>query len=97
LFSSQKKRCALGKWEYCVIGPIKWNSNMERPELTYLTHDGRRSVEMAPIPGRMLEADVLAQHIAQMGEDGWELVGCGNVSEQRHILYFKRAKTPVVK
>ena len=28
--------------------------------------------------------------IKALGESGWELVGCGNISEWRHCIYFKR-------
>ena len=32
----------------------------------------------------------ITKRISRLGEDGWEMVGCGNVSEVRHALYFKR-------
>lgn len=84
------------KWEYCAVGPIKKLSYSHHPELVRFTVEGcKRSRLQAP--RGVDEDDVLAQTIAQLGEWGWEMIGCAAVSggvqeEVMHILYFKRPK-----
>ena len=34
--------------------------------------------------------DEVATVLAQLGEQGWEMVGCGSVFASGHFLYFKR-------
>ena len=86
------------KWEYCAITDVSSGVegdamvNAEVPSVngepagavTYFTSGGGRTT---PIENG---ATRLAQVIAQLGSDGWEMVGCGNVSEDFHTLYFKR-------
>lgn len=84
------------KWEYCVVGPVKSNLQGDRsfwghyPNLLYLRADGRSG---RVIEGKAQEeAENLAKAVAELGDEGWELVGMGNVAENAHFLYFKRAK-----
>jgi len=79
------------RWEYCVVGYIKGRLEGDYPRLIMLTNRGQ---EQRRIEGtrELLERDVLAQTIARLGEDGWEMVGCGNVGEHTHVIYFKRPK-----
>jgi hypothetical protein len=88
------------KWEYCVIGPIKaaaaggwlgyypvffsFTTNITSDQMYALRKENGVS-----------EQAVLAREIAKLGEEGWEMVGCGSVSEgtpSHHCLYFKRPK-----
>jgi len=85
------------KWEYCVVGPVKSNSLGDRsfwghyPNKLFLTGEGRRG---AVIEGSgKKEADNLAKAISELGDEGWELIGTGNVAEDAHFLYFKRPKS----
>ncbi len=34
--------------------------------------------------------DEVAKVLAQLGDEGWEMVGCGAVFASGHFLYFKR-------
>ena len=34
-----------------------------------------------------------AEFINALGAQGWELVGCGNLSVDKHCLYFKRPRS----
>jgi len=44
-------------------------------------------------PKGIEERDAVAQLIAQLGEEGWEMVGCGSLQERKHCIYFKRPKS----
>ena len=44
-------------------------------------------------PKGVSEADAVAQLIAQLGDEGWEMVAAGNIGESTHSLYFKRLKS----
>jgi hypothetical protein len=84
------------KWDYCAVGPIRKLSNGHYPELVHFTSEGSKKTRIQAARG-VDEGDALAQAIAQLGEWGWEMIGCGAMSggvhdEQMHILYFKRPK-----
>ncbi len=34
----------------------------------------------------------IADFLNALGGQGWEMVGCGNISAERHCLYFKRLR-----
>ncbi len=81
------------QWEYCAVGPVQSHSQPHYATVIRFTNEGRR---LSKIQGTrdMDSAQVLAQIIAQLGEEGWEMVGCGMISDERHMLYFKRPKSP---
>lgn len=59
-----------------------------KPRFYRLTAQGAELVtDFKNRPKGMSEADAVAQLIAQLGDEGWELVGVD------HILYFKRPKS----
>jgi len=78
------------KWEYCVIGAV------HRLSGDRLLLGDRAGVEHFSAGARAVRAfrshDELGQAIAQLGDEGWEMVGCGNTGEGSHVLYFKRPK-----
>lgn len=99
------------KWEYCAVGPIinkafRWKD--DRANSAYLpgpiterneAAGWQRYSTMIRYGGEwtLIESsDELDQLIAQLGENGWELVGIGPVtymeSDVAHFLYFKRLK-----
>ena len=86
----------MDKWEYCVLGPIKDVDNRgligDYPAWIYFTLDGPKKAPVNIRDGGN-EPTVLAKAIAQLGLEGWELVGVGDVGADRtsyHVLYFKR-------
>ncbi len=85
----------MSKWEYCVVGPIKNNLEGYYPKLVYLTAQGPSAVGIRPQQGAS-EPEVLAMTLAQLGEEGWEMVSCGAVpfgtENDCHVIYFKRMK-----
>lgn len=75
------------KWEYCAvvgIGSITGSLVPSHPYTWHFTKIGVRSTKIAKP-----EVDGVAKAIAELGEQGWELVGAVS-AEDRHILYFKR-------
>jgi len=86
------------KWEYCVISHLVddvgtgWHPTY--PKLTRFTPSGRQVTDLTRKRGvTPNEWDYVAQLIAQMGEDGWEMVGIyGDDGNGKHGIYFKRPK-----
>jgi hypothetical protein len=81
------------KWEYCIVtGVVPWSGGVDSedhlqrfgadsPEITYFRHTmGERRPQ------------VVAQTIARLGEEGWEMVGCAFAGRRGHHIYFKRPK-----
>lgn len=85
----------MAKWEYCAVVGLRRSGNNTvtsyYPSVEYFTAKG---VQTVPIRGDTREDEIasLARTIAQLGEEGWEMVGCGNNSEVTHSIYFKRLK-----
>ncbi len=89
------------RWEYLVVGPVKYPQGKgfsgHYPQQAFFTPEG---LLQSDIPGKgqpQQEANNLAATIARLGDEGWEMVGCGpyqGVSGTRitHGLYFKRPK-----
>jgi len=97
------------KWEYCAIGPLGPDLSPVRSEQKdiknlYITMDGVKRKSF-PEPESFLRKHV-SHLIAHLGEQGWEMVGCGTVRAaanlgtaffgvqpggvESHMLYFKR-------
>jgi hypothetical protein len=78
------------RWEYCAVLATFRTAyfNPEWVELLSFRVDG--------VVEKRLEDDrknAIASVIAQLGEQGWEMVGAGSAGEGAgHILYFKRPK-----
>jgi len=76
------------KWEYCAVYQITqmggWLTSVGMAYIEEFTDRGatRKNFEHSP--------DALADVIAGLGNEGWEMVGTGVVSEHYHTLYFKR-------
>lgn len=93
-------------WEYGVIlgftgfpGYLKNENEAATDFRTYkpcfyrLTAQGAEMVtDFSKRPRGVSEADAVAQLIAQLGDEGWEMVGSGNLSVWIHSLHFKRPK-----
>ncbi len=81
------------QWEYCAITGVakkegRRGFNPYYPAIWHFTNQGVKIVE---IKGD--ERTQVAQAIAQLGQDGWEMVGCVSEATGRttssHALYFK--------
>lgn len=81
------------KWEYCVIHRYRVLADkFVDTKLYRFTDKGMEVVrDFQQLPEKARD-NAVAQLIAQLGEEGWELAGAGNVAEAVHALYFKRIK-----
>lgn len=97
------------KWEYCTIGPLQRNlypisQKQEDVCISLITSDG---ILESTIPEKEHDlSNYVAKLISHLGENGWELVGCGTCRAaanirtalfgvqpggvESHMLYFKR-------
>ena len=77
------------KWEYCAVAGIVWNFNKMchcKPVLWNFTVTGVQPSEITGSTKGIDEFD-RAKIIAQLGEEGWEMVS------GESILYFNRPKS----
>lgn len=77
------------KWEYCAIGPVKWESGQfafHYPNLFYFTLDGIKKVniqgggEVIDDNGKkdfVNEKKLFSITLTKLGLEGWEMVGTG--------------------
>jgi len=80
------------KWEYCVIHGLS-GTIMYHPRCDRMTNKGVEYVtDFKSRPKGASEWDAVAQFIAQLGDEGWEMVGAGTTSDIVHSIYFKRPK-----
>jgi hypothetical protein len=81
------------QWEYCAISYVEPPSfekgllEVRYPILKRFTEDGGVTEGFDVSRGW---ADI-SQAIYQLGEQGWEMVGCSDTASY-HIIYFKRPK-----
>lgn len=77
------------QWEYCAIvgmTNVKGALAPESPAIWYF-HPGR--LEVVQLKGLTQVTSL----IAQLGCQGWEMVGCGgSATESTYALYFKRPR-----
>ncbi len=85
------------KWEYCTLGPIEFSSASwkwipNEPTLIKFTKNGMAEEGFKIDETSTLKdvQDEVARVITKMGDEGWEMVGCGAVFASGHFLYFKR-------
>ncbi len=85
------------KWEYCTLGPIEYSSTSwkwipNEPTRIVFTTKGVKEQGFHINEDHSLKdvQDEVSTALAQLGEQGWELVGCGSVFAAGHFLYFKR-------
>jgi hypothetical protein len=79
------------KWEYCAIAGVHASIPEADlyalfPTLQIFSKEGTKYKEISKD-----DPDDLGKIIADLGEQGWEMVGCGSVGNGgTHALYFKR-------
>ena len=85
------------KWEYCKLeGVTFFPVKVEMQHRLYLiTENGLETLkdfsDLRNKNGEDLH-NAMGKAIAQLGNEGWEMVGAGTVGGQTHCLYFKRPK-----
>ncbi len=78
------------KWEYCALGVIKtMNSDGLVGDYPRLVFFGLNGIAQNVSLRDGNEPVNIAKAIAQLGMEGWELVGTGDTTA-KHVIYFKR-------
>jgi len=77
------------KWEYCLLAGFGFNPGgggwcTSYPKFYRFESSGIKLVTDFK-ESRVSEKDAVAQHIAQLGEEGWEIT-----SYSGSVIYFKR-------
>lgn len=81
------------KWEYCAISGLQ-GLQTSYPRMYLFTHNGMEIVaDFKKRPKGVPERDAVGQLIARLGDEGWEMIGTGNIDEVMHCIYFKRPKS----
>jgi len=70
------------KWEYCAIEYRTF------PTPKSLMHEFNTVIGVQS--HKINDTPTMGATIAQLGMQGWELVGCGIVAATAHNIYFKR-------
>ena len=88
------------KWEYCLLGQVSMPDNgnpsmrVINPAAYRITCKGfEPMVDFKNRPKGISNEVAVGQFIAQLGEEGWEMIGAGKTGDYGHCLYFKRAKS----
>jgi hypothetical protein len=81
------------KWEYILVqtlGEDDWEVRAFFPKAYRLTSNGFELIFECNINKRDAMESAVASFIAQLGAEGWEMVGTGSVSGRWYCIYFKR-------
>jgi hypothetical protein len=80
--------CNMQNWEYCAVTYITGDTTVVSEYYSsHLIMFGPHGIQATKLAN---DSHSVAQAIAALGMDGWEMVGCGNSRESYHNLYFKR-------
>jgi hypothetical protein len=76
------------QWEYCRL------TGYNDPVLSFYRLDGVMSmpIKRDKARGDKSEDDARVRYIAELGHDGWELVGVAFQDPFNHQMWFKRPK-----
>ncbi len=80
------------QWEYCSLQKVgKSGTSYFYPALVFFTDKGEVREDLSG--GN--ENEKVAKRIAQLGDEGWEMVTAGSFERENlmHNLYFKREKS----
>lgn len=85
------------KWEYCVLESMSsvqdhQDTGKQKNEIYLLTEDGPKLVLNRQGVPKGQWGLAIGKLLARLGDEGWELVGCGSTGQAYHSLYFKRPK-----
>ena len=82
------------KWEYCALTKAAY-AGAGKAGIYWISYFRDAGVQVVEIEDAATERNGPARGIAKLGEEGWEMVGQGQLEiRQRgiHALYFKRPK-----
>jgi hypothetical protein len=80
----------LEKWEYCRFEDLL-GGGFIAARLIFFTAEGEK-VESLPAVEESSQRNEVAIRIAQLGDEGWEMIGTGITGQGSHAVYFKRKR-----
>ena len=92
--SDEPKAAAAQKWEYCALTKAAY-AGTGRAGIHWISYFREAGVQVVEMEDPATERNGPAKSIAKLGEEGWEMVGQGQLEiRQRGVpaLYFKRPK-----
>jgi hypothetical protein len=77
-------------WEYCAIVGVTVTSGgrLIADQQRFIHYFKDANVQVVKV--NVDDQHALAQAIAGLGAEGWELVACGNLGPEHHVIYFKK-------
>lgn len=79
------------KWEYCRLEDLL-GSSFVPAKLIFFTAEGEK-IESLSAAQDCSQRDRVAKKIAELGDEGWDMVGMGITGQGSHAVYFKRRAT----
>ncbi|MGE5073667.1 MAG: hypothetical protein ACM3MF_09585 [Anaerolineae bacterium] len=76
------------KWEYCRFEDLL-SGGFVAAKLIFFTAEGEK-LESLRANDEASQRNVVAAKIAQLGDEGWEMVATGITGQGSHAAYFKR-------
>jgi hypothetical protein len=77
------------QWEYCRFEDVLGRGFVPA-KLVFFTIDGEKTETFSA--GEETQRTEVARRVAQLGDEGWEMVGTGISGQGSHAIYFKRRK-----
>lgn len=78
------------RWEYCRFEDVL-GKGFVAAKLVYLTAEGEKT-ESFVADEESSQRSIVAMKIAELGNEGWEMVGTGITGQGSHAIYFKRKR-----
>lgn len=76
------------RWEYCRFEDVLGHGFVPA-KLIFFTAEGEK-VEPFTAVEENSQRKAVAMRLAQLGDEGWEMVGTGISGQGSHAIYFKR-------
>ncbi len=76
------------KWEYCRFEDLQ-SGGFVAAKLIFFTREGEK-IESLVADHESSQRPLVAERIARLGDEGWEMVGTGVTGQGSHAVYFKR-------
>ena len=78
------------KWEYCRLEDLL-GRGFVAAKLVFFTSEGEK-IESLSADEESSQRNMVAMRIAQLGDEGWEMVGTGITGQGSHAVYFRRRR-----
>ena len=79
------------RWEYCRFEDVL-GRGFVAAKLIFFTADGEKIENFSAVE-ESSQRSMVAKRVAQLGDEGWEMVGTGIIGQGSHAVYFRRQKS----